>query len=382
MVSPRRLFAAVFLVNLLVFISIGAVVPALPRYVTGPLGQGDVVVGIVMGAFAFSSVVFRPFGGRMSDRRGRRLVFVIGASVMAVAGSIYLLPLGVAGLIGARLVLGVGEGWIYTAAASWVVDMAPPERRGGVIGWFGMSIWVGLSVGPAVGEWLRSLGGYDAVWVFAAITPAVAAVLASRIPERVRPHDHAEEGVLLPRGALLPGVALWCSVIGFAAMQSFVILTLEERGIGHGATVFTAFAVAVLLTRLLLSWLPDRIGPERAAALAAACHAGGLAVLAVAQSLPVALAGSLVTGIGYSVLFPSLALIAVQSVGERRRGAALGFFTAFFDAGMGIGAPLAGLVATGLGYGGMFWFAAALSLSGAALTLWRPARLIPQPAVD
>src|SRR5689334_1221192 len=131
--SGRRLFAAVFAATLLVFLSIGAVVPALPRYVTGPLGHGDVAVGVVMGAFAFTSVFLRPVGGRISDRRGRRVVFVAGCALMAAAALIYLPPFGLAGLVVARLVLGVGEGWLYTAGASWVVDATPEERRGNVI---------------------------------------------------------------------------------------------------------------------------------------------------------------------------------------------------------------------------------------------------------
>src|SRR2546426_12542652 len=127
MATARRVFAAVFGATLLVFLSIGAVVPALPRYVTGPLGFGDVAVGVVMGSFAFTSVFLRPVGGRLSDTRGRRPVFVAGAAVMAIAGLLYLLPLGLPGLVFARLVLGVGEGWLYTAAAAWVVDLTPPR---------------------------------------------------------------------------------------------------------------------------------------------------------------------------------------------------------------------------------------------------------------
>jgi MFS family permease len=320
-------------------------------------------------------VFLRPVGGRLSDRHGRRAIFIAGAAITALAGLIYLLPLDLPGLILARLVLGVGEGWLYTAAASWVVDMTPPHRRGGVIGLFGMSIWLGLSIGPAIGEGLRHVGGYDAVWLFAAAAPAAAALIALAIPEEAPLQRTPVQGSLLPRGALLPGVALACSVIGFAAMQGFVILMLDERGIGHGAAVFTLFAVAVALTRLCLSWLPDRIGAERSAAIAAAGHASGLAILATADTLPVALLGSLVMGAGYSVLFPSLALIAVQRTSDDRRGAALGFFTAFFDAGMGIGAPLAGALAVTLGYGGMFWATALLSLAGAAVTLRSGARL-------
>src|SRR4051794_26642942 len=212
MSAERRVFAAGFTATLLVFLSGGAGVPALPRYVTGPLGAGDVAVGIVMGSFAFTSVILRPVGGQLSDRRGRRAIFVAGSAIASVAGLIYLLPFGLAGLIIARLVLGIGEGWLYTAGASWVVDMTPEERRGGVIGLFGMSIWLGLSIGPAIGELLRAIGGYDAVWVFAAAAPAAAALVALKIPEERPVGGVPTEGSFLPRGAFLPGVALWCSV--------------------------------------------------------------------------------------------------------------------------------------------------------------------------
>jgi MFS family permease len=322
-----------------------------------------------MGSFAFTAVVLRPIGGRLSDQIGRKTIAVTGTTLTAIAGCLYLLPLDIPGLILARLVLGVGEGWLYTAAAAWVVDVTPEERRGETIGLFGMSIWLGLSLGPAIGEALRAIGGFDLVWAFAAVAPAVGAVVAARTPEARHVASTPTENVLLPRGALLPGLALGCAVIGFAAMQGFVILMLDDRGVAHGATVFTAFAVAVAVTRFLLSWLPDRIGAERTAAIAAAGHASGLAILAVAHSLPVALAAAVVQGVGYSLLFPALALLAVQRVGERSRGAALGFFTAFFDAGMGLGAPFAGAMAVLIGYGGMFWIAAALSLAGGALTL-------------
>jgi MFS family permease len=133
------------------------------------------------------------------------------------------------------------------------------------------------------------------------------------------------------------------------------------------------------VTRFVLSWLPDRIGAERTAAIAALGHATGLSILALAHSLQVALGAAVVQGVGYSLLFPALALLAVQRVGEQSRGAALGFFTAFFDAGMGLGAPLAGAMAVVLGYSGMFLIAATLSLAGGLLTLTGVgAKVVPQ----
>ena len=75
-------------------------------------------------------------------------------------------------------------------------------------------------------------------------------------------------------------------------------------------------------------------------------------------------------GVGMSLLFPSLALLVTRQVDDERRGAALGAFTAFFDLGVGLGAPLAGLVAAtggGENYPAAFYMAAVCCLAGALL---------------
>ena len=88
----------VFGATLLCFLAIGAVLPVLPRYVTGPVGAGDLAVGLVVGDFAATAFVGRPIGGRLADRRGRRSVVLAGLLICAVAGALLFLPFGVAGL--------------------------------------------------------------------------------------------------------------------------------------------------------------------------------------------------------------------------------------------------------------------------------------------
>jgi MFS family permease len=130
--------------------------------------------------------------------------------------------------------------------------------------------------------------------------------------------------------------------------------------------VFGAFATMVVLTRLVGGDLPDRIGPARVAIAAACVEALGLSAIAVAQSLPIALAGALAMGAAFSLLYPSLSLIVVSNVSDRRRGAALGTFTAFFDAGVGLGAPMAGAMAALTSYEGAFFLSATIALASAA----------------
>jgi MFS family permease len=359
----------VFFAALCAFLAIGAALPVLPAYVKGPLHSSDLAVGIVVGAFAITSVVCRPLAGRQADQRGRRVVLIGGALAMALGGILYLVSDSVATLILARLVVGVGEGSLYTAGATWAVDLAPEDQRGLALGLFGLAVWGGLSIGPVAGELLRSNVGYSSVWILTAALPAAAALIALRLPEPAKLVSGAEPGplALFPKAAHRPGVALALANIGYAALAGFVVLALRARGIGGGATVFTAFAVAVFASRLVLSRVPDRAGARRTATAAGLLEALGLTVIASAHSLELALLGALIVGVGFSMLFPSLALMVVGEVGDDRRGSALGAFTAFFDIGVGLGGPIAGLTASIAGYPAVFYLSAVAALGTALL---------------
>jgi MFS family permease len=365
---PQLAFAGLFAVTLLGLLSIGATLPVLPRYVHGELGGGDVEVGIVTGAFAITGLACRPLAGQFADRRGRKLVVVLGALLTAAAGLLYFVPAGVPGLIFARLFLGAGEGMVYTAGSAWVIDLSPPDRRARLIGLYGLAIWGGLTLGPPIGELLLRASSFEVVWAFAAAAPLLGALIATRIPEAFRPGEDAEfERRLISPEALRPGLGLSLTIVGYAAVAAFIVLHLDERGIGHGAEVFTAFAATVVATRIVGGGLPDRIGPLRCAAAAGIIEAAGLIAIGAAHSLGVAIAGAVAMGAGFSILFPSLALVVVNRVPEERRGVAMGTFTAFFDLGMGVGGPLAGAAAAIGGYEAAFFLAALCALGTVAV---------------
>src|SRR5262249_58235726 len=103
---PGRAFAGIFAVTFAGIVAVGAVLPILPRYVHGPLDGGNVAVGIVIGSYAATGLLLRPIAGRFADRRGRRPTVLVGSLLVAASGFLYLLPLGIPGLVFARLVLG------------------------------------------------------------------------------------------------------------------------------------------------------------------------------------------------------------------------------------------------------------------------------------
>ncbi|HET7446031.1 MAG TPA: MFS transporter [Solirubrobacterales bacterium] len=379
---PGVRFAALFLVTFCGLVAVGSVLPVLPRYVRGPIGAGDVAVGVVVGCFAISGLLLRPVAGRLADRWGRKPTVLVGTVLIAASGFLILPDLGLAGLIFARLVVGAGEGSLYTAGSAWIVDLAPAARRGRVLGLYGLAVWGGLSVGPLVGQLLLDSSGYTAVWIFAGALPLVGTAIATFIRDPFQPQPHTEPHPLIAPEAVRPGLAVGLAAVGYATVAAFVVLMLEARGIGHGATVFAAFAAMIVIARLLAGGLPDRFGPARVAIGAALVEATGLVAMALADSLPVALVGSMAMGAAFSLLNPALMMIAVGQVPERARGATMGTYTAFFDAGIGIGAPLAGLAAALTSYEGAFVLAAAVAAGSAVLTLLTLHRVPAASGVD
>ena len=376
MASQRGAFIGIFVVTWLSLLTIGTTLPVLPKYVTGPIGGGDIAVGVVAGAFAATGLLFRPIAGAFADGRGRKPVVIVGSLLTAVSGALLFVPAGIPGLIVSRFVLGAGEGMVYTAGAAWIIDITPVHIRGRILGLYGLSIWGGLSLGPPVGELILSVSDFEYVWAFVTVLPLIGMLAAQRLPDNYSPPAPAQiSGLserfrrLIAREALGPGSALALAVIGYATTAAFIVLHLDDRGIGHGAFVFTIFATMVVLTRIVGGGVADRLGGARTAAASTLILAIGLLTLGFSGSLPVALIGATAMGLGIGPLFPSLALMVLERVPEERRGAAMGTFTAFFDVGFGIGAPLAGIAVAVGGYGLAFVIAALLALTSSFVSL-------------
>ena len=392
---------ALFVATLINVLGIGAVIPVLPLFVKGPIGGGDVAVGLVIGAFSVTGILMRPIAGRIADKRGRKLVHISGIAIAALGAALVFVPAGVTGLIISRLLVGTGEGWVYTAGITWIVDLAPVDGRARVVGLFGLSVWGGITIGAVLGSVILSSAGYDAVWAFAVATSLLALIIASQIPAAKTTEQSASEelaeaelvgGVLqarpapsaaviasrnqrgllrwVPSSALWPGTALAMVALAYGSFMAFVVLLLDFEGIGNGAAVFTAFTAAFVVTRLLLSSVPDRIGSRPTVLAAGLVQAIGMLIVALAGSLPMVLAGAILSGGGMSLVFPALAVIVIENTDDARRATALGAFLAFFDIGVGIGAPLAGVIASigsGNNYAAAFIVAAAISAGGAML---------------
>ncbi|MGX6446607.1 MFS transporter [Patulibacter sp. S7RM1-6] len=351
--SPGRTLWTLVLSSTLCFLSIGSYAAVLPGFLLDDGGLGPGQVGVAMGVTAAVAIVLRPLAGAIGDRRGRRATALLGGVVLAAGPLVLIGPGGLLLVIGARALMGAGDALVNTATMAWVVDTAPEERRGRAMATFGMSIWLGLALGPQWAVLVRDAWGYDAVWLVAA-GAALLAGLVTRLlpaPTAVRPGGDARVRVRLPRGAVLPGIVMVLASFGNGVFEAFGVVHLVGRGLpdeggpGGAASVFTVVAVTTFLARFAGGALCDRVGPRPVAVGGVVVAAAAYAVLAVAASFAVAAVAAVLLGVGLALLYPSLGLMATRRVPAADRGAGVGVFTAFMDLAFGLGAVLGGLVA-------------------------------------
>jgi MFS family permease len=372
-------FVLIQVATFVYFVGVGALLPVLPLYVKGPLGGGSVAVGLAIGSFSVSALLLRPVAGRLGDRRGRRVLIVGGAVVVAVAVAGYNLATSLTMLIGFRLLTGVGEAFFFTGVATAVNDLAPDERRGEAVSFFSLALWGGIAVGPVLGETILGRSSFHIVWWLAAGTGLVAAGLALRIPDTRAKEAGDVSGAggpstLYHPAAMLPGLVASSAVWGFSAFASFVPLYAIQLGMKGSEFVFAAYSAVILGIRSFGRRLPDRLGSRVTSRIALACSIAGLGTMAAWPSVAGLFAGTVIFAVGQGLLFPGLMTLAIGMAPRSEMGAVVGTFTAFFDLAYGLGAVSLGGVAAALGYRGAFATGSVVAGAGLALLLLKVER--------
>jgi MFS family permease len=345
----------------------GATLATVPFFVLRQLHGGNVEVGVTIAALSVAAVVTRPIAGSIADRHGYKMVMLCGTVTCVLASLAYYGAGNIGLLLAVRIVHGIGEGTVYTGGAAWLVHLCPPERRGRVVGLYGIFMWLGITLGTLAGTVAMRVSGFPAVWGLCAIAAAAgtASVAAKKAPPQ--PQIAGGPGSLLPRAAIVPGLAVSLAGLGYAALAAFVSLHMLAHGVANGIAAFDAFGFTYIGVRLFIGNVPDRLGPRMVAFWSALVEAAGLVIVAVAANLTTVIIGGLVIGAGLSLLFPSLALIVITRAPESQRGAALGAITSFWDVGIAVGAPMSGLIASLTNYTDIYFVMAACAVGSACL---------------
>jgi predicted MFS family arabinose efflux permease len=296
------------------------------------LGLNEADLGLLLLGLGAGSMVAMPVTGMMSARFGvRPVVLISGALSCLILPGLALAPTPF--LLGACLFLfGASLGTLDVAMNVQAVVVERESGESLMSGFHGL-----FSVGGFIGAGAMALLlwlGLTPVWSSVAISVAVALSLWLASPHLLRePEAGGGSHFAVPHGAVIfiGALCFLCFLAEGAILDWSAVLLTVERGMdaGRGGLAYAAFAVAMTAGRLTGDRVVRRLGGKRVMLLGGLCSACGFFAAVMAPSIPVALVGFVLIGLGASnivpVLFtaagnqkampPSLAIGAITTIG-------------------------------------------------------------------
>lgn len=319
--------------------------------------------------------------GALSDRTGRRVIFVLGMSILSIGYAFYGYVDSIAQLIIAQLILAVGISLFNVMIIALQVDYADESSRGKLVGFSGVAIGFGQALIGAVylglperfvgmGASELVAGQYTTLFMagFSLIT-AVAGLIGLK-PGKP-PHV---EGAPSFRAVFVRGVAagrenrriLLAYLSAFASRGDMVVvgtfytLWLTQAGLATGMTDDEAaknaglFFMAVMLTALvwapILGFINDRLKRTTVMMLALGIAAAGYVSMGlIPDPLGVwMIPGAILLGIGQMSVTSACQVLVGQEAPPAARGAITGMFALFGAGGILFITKVGGIIYDGI----------------------------------
>lgn len=372
------IFSSVFLV----FLTIGMALGVIPSFVQHQLGFNSFIVGLAIGIQSLFSLLSRPFVGKLIDTKGAKRSYFIGIVIIMITGLIYFSAakfyetpiLSLSLLLFARIIHGISESLLLTGSLAWGIGLTGSDKSGKVMSWNGIAIYGGIAVGAPLSLYLTNQFGINISYIFLSIillsligwlsTIRLSSVAVNNSTERIP--FYKVLNLIFKEGS---GLAL--SSIAYGCIISFITLFFLFRNWNNAPLAFGCFGLFYVLTRIFGGYLPDKYGGFIVAVISMIIEIVGQVLIAFSFSETMAIVGCALTGIGTSLIFPALGILAIQKVQPQMRGTALGAYSAFFDLSLSIAGPIAGLIAGWYNFQAVFLFGGISALLAVLIMLFK-----------
>jgi EmrB/QacA subfamily drug resistance transporter len=169
--------------------------------------------------------------GRLSDIKGRRMVYVAGFLVFTLGSFLCGNAMTPQGLVAARAVQGIGASMLMACSPALVVDAFVPEQRGRALGMLGAVVAAGLTLGPLAGGMILEYFSWRLIF-YINVPIGISAMLAGMVVLRGLPGGKGSREPLDKTGSLLLVIMLTCLIValvrspdwGFVSMPSGLFL--------------------------------------------------------------------------------------------------------------------------------------------------------------
>ncbi len=335
--------------------------PILPTY-TQSLGASPAQVGMVLGSYGLTQLLFRVPLGLLADRLGhKKLLALLGAFLVAVSG----LGLGLSRTPTALfLSRAIGGG----AAATWVVisvlysDQFPIERAVRTSGQLSLLSTLGQIAAMTAGGFVADRwNARTTFWIGASLALPVALAFAAMRDSRGRhgtgiTMSQFWRAISTPRLLLVSGLAACSQYALFGVSLGFIAVHAHSLGASDAqlGILTTAVQVAKAIPMLLLSLNHRPLSGRQLTIIGLALIAGPLFILPFFSRFALLVICQAIIGLGVGLVFPVLMGLSLQAVEPQARASAMGVYQSVYALGMTLGPAFSGAFARQWGITGVY----------------------------
>ncbi|WP_248924980.1 staphylopine family metallophore export MFS transporter CntE [Paenibacillus hamazuiensis] len=354
----------IYLVSILFYTTSHVLLILLPLE-SHALGASPAQIGLIMGAYMFTSMFLRPTAGKMVDKLGTKRIFAAALVMNVVVISMYLIhELWVFALL--RMLQGVILSFFSMVSHLMIIRVLPDKTRGQGLSLFSLSSMLPYTYGPflvlyfadkvPISYIFLALIALSLTTLFVGMTLRLPDLQKHGQSQAANPYSSEPYRGWKERNLLLPSVIMLMASAMIGTIAAFLPLYLEKRGLPFAGTYFlTETAVLIVLRFFGRKMIPTggRF-PVLIVAVLIFLMTTAAGLVRIAESLPLLLLAAVCNGIALSMLYPTLLTHVSFIVPERFRGRGIGLFIAAADFGTSVGTLGLSLVANSYSYEVMF----------------------------
>jgi len=338
--------------TLFLFTAFYLLLPTLPLFIK-QMGGNESQVGLAVGAFMLSAVIFRPIIGGLLDRFGRRPFIVWGLLLFTLSMYMYDWVGGILVLMALRILHGMSWAVSTTAIFTAVTDIIPSARRGEGMGWFSTAMTLAMAIGPIFAIWVTQNLSNHALFLIASGLSAAALLLSMGAKMPFRPQLDARKIELFEKSVLPITASVFFLTIAYGGITAFVPLFADSIKV-NSATFFLAYAASLALSRPISGKLSDRYGETFVIVPGLVITVSALITLSFSTGLIGVLVSAVLYGIGFGSAQPALQAATIRLAHPDRKGVANASILTATDLGIGLGAIMLGWISQYASYQVLF----------------------------
>ncbi|SEG91580.1 Predicted arabinose efflux permease, MFS family [Nonomuraea solani] len=340
------------------------------------------LLGVLGASFAIAPLLLALPAGHAADRYGERRMAVAGALLLTAAGAAFL-TLGhtVPGLVAAGILLGTGHLGCVIAQQALVANTTQRGGHDTAFGRYTFAASLGQAAGPVL---ISAFGGDQAIpdtgriFLWACGLAVLLVLLSIPLARSPRPEPGERQDAMNVRSLLRrPGIAhaLVTSCVVLAAVD-ITLVYLPALGTEQGLTagtvglLLTIRGLASMISRFFLGRLSRALGRRRLLVTSTVAAAAAMLITPLPMPLWLLVPVLVVLGFGLGVGQPLTMSWLAESAPPGLRGRAMSLRLVGNRTGQLLLPGAAGLVAAGMGAGGVLMITA-LGLGWAGVTARR-----------